>query len=135
MIRKFLDQRHDLKTEELMTKLLSPTRIYHEILSLTKILSNQTIHAIAHITGGGISSNLGRIIPKHLEAKIDFKAIQTPNWMQKFLGNFTSNIMELESVFNLGCGAIIALDKKDKEEFETISKELKLSAYSIGEVY
>jgi phosphoribosylformylglycinamidine cyclo-ligase len=67
------------------------------------------LHAIAHITGGGIADNLVRVLPEYCRAVIDRKS-WTPNpvfpWLQK-LGGIAD--AEMFSVFNMGIGMIFAV--------------------------
>ncbi len=87
--------------------LLSPTRIYAKhILSL---LQDFPIKGIAHVTGGGITENLPRVIPKGVGAKISRKAWQVPPIFDVMsrLGNVSRD--EMYRVFNMGIGLIVVV--------------------------
>ncbi len=73
------------------------------------LLEENLVHGMAHITGGGITGNLSRIIPDGLCAQIDAKSWQVPaifQWL-KALGKVTQP--EMRKVFNLGIGLILAV--------------------------
>ena len=55
---------------------MTPTRIY--VKPVLELLSEVDVHGMAHITGGGIVENLGRILPEGLGAVIDTPAIEVP---------------------------------------------------------
>ena len=134
LIRKFLKQKPELKTKELSDNLLRPTKVYHEVHTLFEKLGKEVCHSACHVTGGGISGNLVRILPEGLSAKIRFESLQTPQWMKNFLLNFTEDLMEFESVFNMGSGMILAINKDKKELFEKTCESLNLSPSLIGQV-
>ena len=134
LLRKFLQQKPELKTKELSDNLLRPTKVYHEIHTLFEKLGKEVCHSACHVTGGGISGNLVRILPEGLSAKIQFESLQTPQWMKDFLLNFTEDLMEFESVFNMGSGMILAVNKDKKELFEKTCESLNLSPPLIGQV-
>jgi phosphoribosylformylglycinamidine cyclo-ligase len=77
--------------------LLAPTRLYlDEVRALTDA------HGLAHVTGGGIAGNLGRIVPDGLRAEIDWDAWERPTvfgWLARHVDE-----EELRRVFNLGIG-------------------------------
>ena len=81
LIRKVLEK--TTPSSEQLEALLEPTRIYvKSILSLNK---SYPIHAISHITGGGLLENIPRVLPKNLAAKLDSNSWETPeifNWIQ-----------------------------------------------------
>ncbi|MBB5072988.1 phosphoribosylformylglycinamidine cyclo-ligase [Bartonella callosciuri] len=88
------------------TALLTPTRIY--VKSLLPIMQNyKGIKALAHITGGGFSENIPRVLPSSLCAEINLSAIHVPSifsWLAK-----QGRIEETEMLrtFNCGIGMII----------------------------
>jgi phosphoribosylformylglycinamidine cyclo-ligase len=92
--------------------LLTPTRIY--VKSILKLLKKSTgIKAFAHITGGGFTENIPRVLPKGTVAQIDLT--QVPflpvfQWLQK-----TGGVAEAEMLrtFNCGIGMIVVVKAKD----------------------
>ena len=73
----------DLDGESLGERLLAPTRIYvRSVLPLTRALR---VHALAHITGGGLTENLPRVLPTGTRARVDMQSWQRPavfDWLQ-----------------------------------------------------
>jgi phosphoribosylformylglycinamidine cyclo-ligase len=87
--------------------LLSPTRIY--VKSLLPSLNAGKIKGLAHITGGGLTENLPRVLPANLSANISLDAWKLPpvfTWMQQ-VGNIPQHEMLL--TFNCGIGMILVV--------------------------
>lgn len=103
--------------------LLEPTRIYVEDFLRLK----QRIHALAHITGGGIIENLPRVFPENLGAKIERKALNSPE-IFKLLAKEVSD-EEMIRTFNLGVGMILVAPKNEVDFILANS-----DGYVIGEV-
>ena len=79
--------------------LLAPTRLY---LDDVRRLRERDVHALAHVTGGGILGNLARVVPDGLRAEIDWDAWERPpvfEWLARHVAE-----EELRRVFNLGIG-------------------------------
>ncbi|WP_185852483.1 phosphoribosylformylglycinamidine cyclo-ligase [Blattabacterium cuenoti] len=92
--------------------LLIPTRIYH--FPIHALLKEFVIHGLAHITGGGISDNLYRIIPENLSAVVKKEKIPIQpvfNYIRK-KGNLSEH--KMWNIFNMGVGMIIVGSFKDK---------------------
>ena len=93
--------------------LLAPTEIY--VKTLQTLQAEMPVHAMAHITGGGIVENLPRVMPDYTQAQIDTNAWQRPaifDWLQ-MSGNIANR--EMLRTFNCGIGMIVcvAADKAD----------------------
>ncbi|PKY11144.1 phosphoribosylformylglycinamidine cyclo-ligase [Acidithiobacillus marinus] len=93
-----------LQGEGLVDLLLRPTRIY--VRAIQNLRQVVPVHALAHITGGGLTENLPRSLPAHLSAHIDPKSWLIPalfGWLQE-QGQVTTE--EMRRVFNLGIGMV-----------------------------
>ncbi len=93
--------------------LLEPTRIY--VKSLLALLQHVPVHAFAHITGGGITENLPRVIPNGISAEVSLNAWAfSPifKWLQE-QGNVTQ--ADMLTTFNCGLGMIVAVDPADEK--------------------
>lgn len=93
--------------------LLIPTKIYH--FSIHALLKEFLIHGLAHITGGGISDNLYRILPENLSAivkKDKIPILPVFNYIQK-KGNLSEH--KMWNTFNMGVGMIIVGSFKEKD--------------------
>ncbi|MCH7508477.1 MAG: phosphoribosylformylglycinamidine cyclo-ligase [Proteobacteria bacterium] len=87
--------------------LLQPTRIY--VCAIMNLLRRQTIHGLAHITGGGLTENLPRILPAGCSAVVDLDSWQRPEifcWLQDHGG---IDEHEMLRTFNCGVGMVICL--------------------------
>ena len=112
--------------------LLKPTKIYvNEILRLNKLIN---IKAMAHITGGGLTGNLKRIIPNKLAIELIDKSLFV---FQKNLFDLiqsSSNLSrdEMLETFNCGFGMVLAIDKKDFNKVDKFMKNNKIKYKLIG---
>jgi len=118
LIRKVLERSEDspampLGESTLGEALLAPTRIY--VKTLLPLLAQHPNDGLAHITGGGISENITRVIPDELGLEIDLSAWQLPEvfkWLQERGG---IDEKEMLRTFNCGIGMVllVAKDKAD----------------------
>jgi phosphoribosylformylglycinamidine cyclo-ligase len=91
--------------------LLAPTRIY--VKPLLSLFSAIDVHALAHITGGGLIENLPRVMPQDTCARLDTGAWQRPvifDWLQQ-TGHISAT--EMYRTFNCGIGMVICIDPAD----------------------
>ena len=91
--------------------LLEPTRIY--VKPVLNLLQEVQLHALAHITGGGLSGNICRVIPDGLVAVIERASWDFPGvfeWIQKN-GNIADS--EMLNTFNCGMGMVLVVAAKD----------------------
>ncbi|MEQ1525887.1 MAG: phosphoribosylformylglycinamidine cyclo-ligase [Gallionella sp.] len=91
--------------------IMAPTRIY--VKPLLALMQSMTIKGMAHITGGGITENVPRVLPANVVAAIDSHAWQMPklfHWLQE-QGNVAPQ--EMYRTFNCGIGMVIVVAKED----------------------
>jgi phosphoribosylformylglycinamidine cyclo-ligase len=104
----------DLDGRPLAEWLLAPTRIYVKpLLSLFRLVP---VHALAHITGGGLSENLPRVLPGNTCAVIDTGAWQQGpvfDWLQR---NGNVETREMYRTFNCGIGMVVCVAAADASE-------------------
>ena len=115
--------------------LLQPTRIYSGIVSsMVNAVGNSSIHAIAHITGGGIADNLQRVLPDGVQAVISKDSWKIPTVFQwlKSLGNIAED--EMFKVFNMGVGLIVAVPEVVANQVLTACSTIEFPAFRIGSV-
>jgi phosphoribosylformylglycinamidine cyclo-ligase len=113
-------------------ELLQPHRSY--LKPIQALAKAGILLGAAHITGGGITDNLPRILPKGLAAVIDTSAWTIPpvfEVMQK-IGNVPQD--DFRRTFNLGAGMILAVPAKKVSEAERVLKRLKERYWLIGEL-
>ena len=130
LIRKVLEK--TTPSSEQLEAILEPTRIYvKSILSLNK---SHPIHAISHITGGGLLENIPRVLPKNLAAKLDSNSWETPeifNWIQD-QGKIDTN--EMYRVLNCGVGMIVIVPKESLDDSIKLLNSNGEDSWLIGEI-
>ncbi|MEM9277266.1 MAG: phosphoribosylformylglycinamidine cyclo-ligase [Pseudomonadota bacterium] len=113
--------------------LLEPTRIYVKPL-LKAIRATGKVKALAHITGGGFTENIPRVLPSGLGAHINLDAVSVPpvfQWLQK-AGGITEE--EMLRTFNCGIGMVIIVDESNADEVERILADEHETVARIGEI-
>ena len=113
LIRRILDRAGkpwglDIGGIGLADALLAPTAIY--VQPMLRLLAELPPHAMAHITGGGLTENIIRVVPEHLALDIDASAWPLPPlfaWLAEVgqLGD-----AELWRTFNCGIGFVLLVD-------------------------
>jgi phosphoribosylformylglycinamidine cyclo-ligase len=95
----------------LIDTLIAPTRIY--VKSLLPLVRSGKIHALAHITGGGLLENVPRVLPEGLRAHIDADAWEQTRLMAFLQGQGNIEPAEMARTFNCGIGMILAVAHDD----------------------
>lgn len=112
--------------------LLEPTRIY--VKSLLALLDKVPVHALAHITGGGLTENLPRVLPLGTKANIDLVSWEFPpifKWLQE---NGNVSLPDMLITFNCGIGMIVCVAPEDERlALQTLSG-LGETAFVVGEL-
>jgi len=112
--------------------LLAPTRIY--VKSVLELLRTVPVHNIAHITGGGPTGNIPRVMPPGLEAVIDARLWPRPaifDWLQR-VGNVQRD--EMYRTFNCGLGMTICVPAARADDAVSILRACGETVAVIGEV-
>ena len=116
----------------LLDALMEPTQIYNR--PLLELQTTVDIHAMAHITGGGILENLPRVLPKGCGAAVERSSWQLPpvfDWLQR-AGRIEDN--ELFRTFNCGVGMILAVSAEQLDGALSTLANLELQAWRVGEI-
>jgi phosphoribosylformylglycinamidine cyclo-ligase len=95
----------------LIDALMAPTRIY--VKSLLPLVRTGKIHAMAHITGGGLLENIPRVLPAGLHAHVDADAWEQPRLMAFLQAQGNIEPEEMARTFNCGVGMVIAVAEAD----------------------
>ena len=130
LIRKVLEKSKPSSSQ--LDSLIEPTKIY--VKSILSLIQNLPVHAISHITGGGLLENIPRVLPKHLAANLDQNSWELPQifkWLQSE-GNIDT--MEMYRVLNCGVGMVVIVPKALSGEAIKILKSCGENAWLIGEV-
>lgn len=127
-IDEFIPELNTTLAEELL-------KIHRSYLKpISKILDKFEIHAMSHITGGGIIGNTKRVVPQGLGIKIDWNAWERPgifNLIQR-VGSVPEE--DMRRTFNLGVGIILIADKNDSDKIVDELKSLGETPFIIGEI-
>lgn len=106
---------HPLLSNTLIEELLVPTRIYVEFV--LEIIRYLPVNGIAHITGGGIFSNVKRLLPAGLEPLIDWDNIHPHPIFTIIEQSGKIHKEEMRKVFNMGIGLVFVVSRDIKERF------------------
>lgn len=121
------------KSKTLIDSLLTPTRIYVKaVLSVLK--KTQGIKALCHITGGGFTDNIPRVLPNGMAAKVDLSAIHALPVFQWLAEAGGIEEAEMLRTFNCGIGLIVVVAN---EQAEAVAEAFKLAGeriVPIGEI-
>jgi phosphoribosylaminoimidazole synthetase len=118
--------------QSLAESLLTPTRLYPK--PALPVIRSGLIKGLAHITGGGLTDNIPRMLPKHLVPALDHQAWTLPpvfEWLQA-AGNIAD--AEMARTFNCGIGLVACVAPQDVPQVLSQWLELDESPVVIGEV-
>lgn len=121
-----------LAGKSLADRLMEPTRIY--VKSILRLIRAVDVRAIAHITGGGLTENLPRVLPSGSKAVINTKTWQLDplfDWLQT-QGNV--NTLEMYRTFNCGIGMVICVPKTDVDNALAVLHDCNETAFVIGAI-
>ena len=137
LIRKLIaksgiDMDADFHGKPFKDVVMAPTRIY--VKSLLKLIEAMPVKGMAHITGGGITENVPRVLPEGLTAEIkkgswDMPALFT--WLQA-QGNVTES--EMHKTFNCGIGMVVIVAKEQASAAMALLKAEGEQVFEIGHI-
>lgn len=110
----------------LIDHLIEPTRIY--VKSLLPFIRAGRIHALAHITGGGLLENVPRVLPANLHARIDAGAWEQPRLMAFLQAQGHIEPAEMARTFNCGIGMVLAVSA---DEAKTLIADLSAAGETV----
>jgi phosphoribosylformylglycinamidine cyclo-ligase len=112
--------------------IMAPTKLYAKVvLDLLKVVD---LHAMSHITGGGITGNLGRVFPQELAAEVNLANLPETKlfkWMQNSANLSEEQMLE---TFNCGIGYAVIVAQDQVEKTLDIIAQHNISAYNLGSV-
>ena len=127
-----LNQTYGSMTQSLGEVLLEPTKIY--VSAINAILLDIDIHGIANITGGGFYENMPRCLNDNLAISINEGSWPIPEIFSFLQEQGNINEMEMYSVFNMGIGMIVVVDKNDAKKAVELLQNNGDECYIIGEI-
>jgi phosphoribosylformylglycinamidine cyclo-ligase len=92
------------------------------------------VHAMSHITGGGLPGNVNRMLPPTLDAVIDCTSWTVPNLFRQLQAAGQVGETEMHRTFNMGVGLVIACDAVDAETVMAAARDARLAPWRIGHV-
>ncbi|WP_374604879.1 phosphoribosylformylglycinamidine cyclo-ligase [Arenimonas sp.] len=122
----------DVGGVKLVDALMAPTTLY--VKPVLELLGKHDLHAMAHITGGGLTENIIRVIPDGLGLDIEASAIELPpvfDWLQRE-GAVARE--EMWRTFNCGVGFVLVLAPGDVAAVSADLQRLGLAHRAIGQV-
>ena len=137
LIRKVIevsgsDLSDDFGGISLADALLAPTKIY--VSALRDIIPNSGLHALAHITGGGLLENLPRVLPENTCAVINTSSWRIPpvfEWLQR---NGNIEQMEMFRTFNCGIGMVLVVAENEAESILQTLEDNEVAAWQLGQI-
>ena len=130
LIRSIL-KRHKAPNS-IMQILLKPTHLYP--IPVLELIKKTNVKGMAHITGGGLTENIPRILKKGLIANIDLYSWEFPKafqWLQE-KGKISES--DMLRIFNCGIGMVCILDKAEVPKAKKILLAHKLRTFEIGSI-
>ena len=136
LVRLLMEKMPQIKLDKIdgltfIEQIMKPHTPYYK--AIKELFSEDIIHGMAHITGGGIEGNLCRIIPDGLSAKIDLSKLQVLNIFKYIRNNGNISDEEMLHTFNCGVGFNVVVSQKHKD---TVINHIKkyYNCYEIGKI-
>ncbi|WP_341679060.1 phosphoribosylformylglycinamidine cyclo-ligase [Niveibacterium sp. SC-1] len=139
LIRKIIERANpdmsaDFHGRPFRDVVMAPTRIY--VKSLLNLLRSKpgVVKGMAHITGGGLTENVPRVLPENVVAEIDAKSWTLPplfQWLQKE-GNVES--AEMHRVFNCGIGMVVIVPAAEAKAASDLLLQAGETVFEIGRI-
>ena len=140
LARKVVFERMGLKPEDTVPglgrsaadELLEPTRIY--VMPVLGLLKSVAVLAMAHVTGGGISENLPRVLPEGCQAVIDPRAWPVPSIFRIMQEAGRVEDAEMRRTFNMGLGFLLVVRPGDAAPAAQILSAAGERVFDVGEI-
>ncbi len=134
LVRKILERKTTVPDAltPLEQTLLAPTRIY--VKSVLQVLQTNAVKGIAHITGGGFTENIPRILPPGTGATIDLNAWDLPPLFAWLMQAGPVEEQEMLRTFNCGVGLVMVVDADSRDEIIQSLQASGESVYIIGDI-
>lgn len=137
LIRKIVeiskaDLSSDFNGRVLIDEIMAPTRIY--VKPVLELMKHVPVKGIAHITGGGLTENIPRILPEGISAVLQRSKWSLPgifSWLQRH-GNLPDE--EMHRVFNCGIGMVLVVAPEVAGRAMEILHSMDETAWTIGDI-
>jgi phosphoribosylformylglycinamidine cyclo-ligase len=125
---------YDGSSRTLGDELLIPSVIYSPAITALHKKLGAGLRAAAHITGGGILGNVGRILPPTRDAVIHMESFETPEIFFEIQRRGQVSADEMVRVFNCGLGMVVAIDADDTDSAIEVARATGLTVSVVGHV-
>jgi phosphoribosylformylglycinamidine cyclo-ligase len=119
-------------TDTLADELLKVHRSY--LKPIRALMEGRMLKGAAHITGGGITDNTPRILPKGLAARVDISSWTIPPFFEELRAIGNLELADYRRTFNLGVGMILVIAKRNLGKARALLSSLGEASFQIGEV-
>lgn len=127
-----LDAHVDVLGRTVGEEMLEPTRIY--ALDCLALADAVDVHAISHVTGGGLAANLARVLPEHVAVDVD-RSTWTPQPVFELIRELGSvEVADLERTFNMGIGMVAVVARADADAAVELLRSRQVPAWVCGSV-
>jgi phosphoribosylformylglycinamidine cyclo-ligase len=130
-----LDRHVEEFGQTLGEELLTPTRVYAADLLALIGTESVDVHALSHVTGGGLAANLARVLPTGVLATLD-RATWTPPAVFTTVGRLGRVPQtDLERTLNMGVGFVVVLPHSQADAAASVCRARGIPAWVLGQVY
>lgn len=127
------EPKEELAGKSVLEALLAPTRIY--VKSILNLLDKgMDVHAVAHITGGGITENLNRALPKTLDARVELGTWDVPPIISYVVEKAGLSEEEALKTFNMGVGMCVICKPEDAAAMRSELESTGETVFTIGSI-
>lgn len=112
--------------------LLTPTRLY--VTQALAAIRAGGVHALAHITGGGLTENLPRVLPEGMGAEIDLGSWELPDVFKWLAATGDMAEAEMLKTFNCGVGMILSVSADEADALHALLVDAGETVYRMGHV-
>jgi phosphoribosylformylglycinamidine cyclo-ligase len=116
----------------LIEALMAPTRIY--VKPLLPLVRAGKLHALAHITGGGLLENIPRVLPADLHAEVDADLWSQPRLMAFLQAQGAIEPAEMARTFNCGIGMVVVVAEADVADVTASLEAAGEAVHRIGRI-
>lgn len=137
LINKIIEQyginlNDEFEQSTLGSTLLTPTKIYTQ--SILTLLEQVNVHAISHITGGGLLENIPRVLPVNCQAQLNAQSWDLPTIFQWIQQHAKIDMQQMYRTFNCGVGMVIIVDHDEAAKTISCLQQLGENAWHIGNI-
>jgi phosphoribosylformylglycinamidine cyclo-ligase len=133
--RRLDDPAWDGADHSLADELLLPSVVYAPVvLEVARSLGAGALHAVAHVTGGGIPGNLARVLPEGLDAVVELGVVEEPRIFAEIRRLGPVEDEEMARVFNLGLGMVLVVEPDAAGPARRAARAAGVAALEVGRV-